>query len=338
MLIHLASAGLPRERSCIPAFEQLAETAERHHLTDSAEEADVVLFSEIHLLPRDPLLRSVRRTEAYRRHQSKVLVYDESDRPWCAFPGLYVSMPRRGFRVDLQIAWPYYTIGDSPVLERNTRATEADLLFSFVGSPSHRVRQAVYELRHPRAVVERVDGFTFYDPGSPRFEERRANFAELVHRSSFVLCPRGRGTSSIRTYETMAAGRVPVIIGDEWVAPTGLDWESFSIRCPEAQVRDLPAKLESLEADAATMGARARSEYETKLAPARMMDSIGDALEKLQERVRHHGAVRRLGYPDLNLVRNVSATSIAPVIHTAVEKVGRAPRRVRVRTRIGGQE
>lgn len=34
MLIHLASAGLSRERWCIPAFEQPAEHAQRHRPTD----------------------------------------------------------------------------------------------------------------------------------------------------------------------------------------------------------------------------------------------------------------------------------------------------------------
>ena len=32
-----------------------------------------------------------------------------------------------------------------------------------------------------------------------------------MFRSKFFLCPRGTGTSSIRLYETLSAGRVPVI-------------------------------------------------------------------------------------------------------------------------------
>ena len=50
-----------------------------------------------------------------------------------------------------------------------------------------------------------------------------------------MICPRGWGSSSIRLFEVMEMGRVPVIISDAWVneAPK---WADFSVRVSEADV------------------------------------------------------------------------------------------------------
>ena len=37
----------------------------------------------------------------------------------------------------------------------------------------------------------------------------------------------------------MKAGRVPVIISDDWVAPVGPDWEQFSLRVKERDIEQV---------------------------------------------------------------------------------------------------
>ena len=54
-------------------------------------------------------------------------------------------------------------------------------------------------------------------------------------------------------------GRAPVIISDEWCAPTGPDWEAFSLRIPEQRVEELPAILEHNQSRAEEMGREARN-------------------------------------------------------------------------------
>ena len=68
--------------------------------------------------------------------------------------------------------------------------------------------------------------------------------------------------SSWRLFETLKAGRVPVIISDQWVPPEGPAWESFSVRVPERNVAAIPTLLERLEPRAAEMGCQARRAYE----------------------------------------------------------------------------
>ena len=207
------------------------------------------------MLVRDWRLGAIRTHELARRYPEKVHVYDERDQPWCAFPGVYVSMPRRHFRSGAQRAWAYSTI--PPVRS----SILPDLLFSLVASPTARCRAPLFSLRHPDAVVERVEGFTFFDRTSRDFVGRRARYRDVLHRSRFVLCPRGRGTSSIRLYETLAAGRVPVIISDDWVAPDGPDWDSCSIRWPEGRVSGLVEFIAECDPDWQRLGANAAGVY-----------------------------------------------------------------------------
>ena len=78
------------------------------------------------------------------------------------------------------------------------------------------VRRDLAQLSHPRA---------FFKNTSDEFElllqlrlsqrdrlDYYRRYAELTKASKFVLCPRGVGASTIRLFETMRMGRVPVIL------------------------------------------------------------------------------------------------------------------------------
>src|SRR2546430_7005512 len=54
--------------------------------------------------------------------------------------------------------------------------------------------------------------------------------------------------STLFPYTTLfRSGRVPVIVSDDWVEPTGPNWDEFTIRVPEGAVADIPRLLESRE-------------------------------------------------------------------------------------------
>jgi hypothetical protein len=251
-----------------------------HLLTDNPDESDLIIFSQCHMLPTDWRLTAIRDHPLTMRHRDKVMVYDERDRPWCVIPGLYVSMPSQGFDRRFQRAAGYFRFPDIVV----PRA-EPDLLFSFIGSSTANCRQRLFELRHPDAVIEKVRRFTHFDPTSYKFEERRLRFHDVMARSRFVLCPRGRGTSSLRLHETLAAGRIPVIISDEWVDPEGPEWESFSIRWPEGTIKGLVETLEERDSDWNAMSAAALVAHETFFAPEVSFHRVVERCRDLQDSV-----------------------------------------------------
>src|SRR5688572_29067298 len=94
-----------------------------------------------------------------------------------------------------------------------------------------------------------------------RFDYER-RYAEVAKASKFVLCPRGLSVSSIRLFETMRMGRVPVILSDAWIAPPGPRWEMCAIRVREKDFAKVPRLLEQREPEAVKMGELARKEWE----------------------------------------------------------------------------
>ena len=254
-----------------------------HTLTTDPESADAIVFTDAHLLPHDVGLRAFRDHPLARRHWEKCFVYDERDRPWLALPGVHVSMPAAHVDRAWQRAWTYYK---APTAARPTGPdAPPELLFSFVGSLSHPVRHQLVRIEHPRGLIEAVDDFTFYDPSSPNYESRRTHYVESLRRSKFVICPRGKGTSSIRMLETLAAGRVPVVISDDWVAPTGPNWSAFSLRLAQRELSSLPQLVEASEERWSFMAAAAATAYDEwfsqKVAFHRLGDLLADILVSL---------------------------------------------------------
>lgn len=317
MNVYLASAGIPPEHSAAPVYaRQLSGQREpqRHRQVDDPATADVVLFTDCHVLPSaDWTLRTITSTEVARSFPSKVCVHNERDRPWCRLPGVYVSMPARGFVPRWQIAGAYFCLDPLGArVELDSAAIERDLLFSFMGAGTHPCREAIFRLSTPRSYVERTDRFMLLSPASPHFEERRLRFAEIMFRSSFVLCPRGHGTSSFRLYETLSAGRVPVIIADAWVPPPGPSWDEFSIRWPESQVGDLPRYLAEREHEAAGMGARAREAYHEWFSRDVVLTRQLDQLAQLMGSGGFN-EFRRRGYKNRQYFRTLRGATFAGV-------------------------
>jgi hypothetical protein len=162
----------------------------------------------------------------------------------------------------------------------------------------------------------------FHDSTSRAFTQRRQHFAETLFRSKFVLCPRGHGTSSIRLFETLAAGRVPVVISDGWTPPSGPSWESIVVRWSEAAPIDrLLAHLEELEPRAEEMGSRAHTAFADWFAPAVLFDRIVTQIERLAA---------------IGAAENISERGLRGQLYRrmmAAESAGRLRKAIRTRTR-----
>ncbi len=288
MRFHFARLGDDTIDAPARAFEDalLAQPGGRHSVAGSAQDADAILFTQVHMVGWDWRLRSIRENPLCARYGERIYVYDERDHPWGAFPGVYVSMPQKLLRPDRQRPWGYQDIADRQA------SRDPDLLFSLIASPTHACRTPLFRLDHPDAVVQRVENFLHWMPTTTKqeWDQRRAAFRDVTDRSHFVLCPRGAGTSSYRLYETMAAGRVPVIISDDWSAPSGIDWDAFSIRWPEHRTAGLSEMLTARLNDWPAMAAGAREAYEANFAKAASTERILDLVEVLHR----NGADRSL--------------------------------------------
>jgi hypothetical protein len=260
----------------------LRDRVGRHSVVDDPAEADIILFLDAHQLLHDWRMHTLR-THAYVRHfPQKVFVYDERDEPRDLLPGAYVCMPRGRFNSRRHRAVGYYKLKTDT---RSARDAKPDLLFSFQGRNTGGVRTDVLALRCARSLVQDTSQHDFFDDGLGDASGIRDDYRVVMGRSKFVLCPRGAGTSSFRLFEALACGRVPVILSDDWVAPSGIDWASCAVRIAEGDVEAVPRRLEAIEKSWPTMSAAAAAAYDEWFGPDVWFHRIVENCAEL-ERVR----------------------------------------------------
>ena len=272
-----------------------------HEIAESPDQADVILFVENGELD-DPFYAKLLRHPFVTEERERTFMYNEWDYPWCVLPGLYVGMPRRSFDAQRQASFCYLFTPNEFIADFARSRTVPDLLFSFAGARNHRLRKRVLALSDPRAHVEDTHAFSIWRSHEPEeVLKLKRIYAEVLGRSKFVLCPRGAGTSSFRLFETLEAGRVPVIISDQWVPSEGPDW-SFAVRVPESAIASIPDTLRNLESEAHDRGRAARAAWEEWFAPDVTFHRAVELLVALRQR----GATRRRvrdQLPDLEHLR-----------------------------------
>ena len=260
--VYLTSAYADAEP--IGAFRRAvaADRYGRHRLTDSPAEADLILFVENSHYHDDRFFKQLKSHPLVRQYPNKVFMYNPHDLPWLVLPGLYPSMPASLFDAASVVGGPYVEQVNDRI--RCDFDGEPRWLYSFCGNLRMPVRRELRQLQHPRGEVQE-SALSLYRDDKPK--EPLVLYADLLADTKFMLCPRGIGTSTIRLFETMQAGRVPVVIADEWVRPRGPAWEEFAIFVPENQIAQIPSLLEAAEPRWQSMAHKARAAWEEYFAP-----------------------------------------------------------------------
>jgi hypothetical protein len=129
--------------------------------------------------------------------------------------------------------------------------------------------------------------------GSPTERARFwAEYADSIADAKFIFCPRGRGTGSIRLFESMKMGRACVIIADDWRPNDGVAWSEFSITVPEKEVHRIPEILEQHEHRAPRMGARARQAWKERFSEQARFPYVVELCLDIQKQARSDRLVR----------------------------------------------
>jgi hypothetical protein len=268
----------PEAPSVIDGLLDCAKHARRHALTRDLDEADAVLITEAWRHFDKPFYAVVRHSSVVERYPHKTFVYCDSDSPIYLMPGLYPSMSRRSRFASSMRSCSYLQPEGRRFEQMQVPNIQPDLLFSFAGNRrTAGIRRSIMELQHPRAVVQDVRS----NQEDPSRSAMDADYWNLIARSKFVLCPRGVGTGSYRVFETLCAGRVPVIVSDDWQLPDGVDWGSCSIRVQSRDVAEIPRILEASEPMFDAMSAAARSSYDSHFATESLFDYVVDRLQSL---------------------------------------------------------
>jgi hypothetical protein len=235
-----------------------------HSVVSDAEAADLIIFAEFY--GAGWYFGRIRRHPLVRRYRDKTFLFCANPFVIPLLPGVYAGVEKRWSSSRTR---PGFYLGRTRN-EFTTFSPSADdlpYLFSFMGSIRNApIRGKLATLSHPRSFFQNTTSdFDRVLHGKMDKRERLdydRRYAELTKASKFVLCPRGLSASSIRLFETMRIGRVPVILSDDWMPPVGPLWEEFSIRVAEREFDQIPQLLEKRESEAVAMGAQARKEWE----------------------------------------------------------------------------
>lgn len=267
-----------------PGLDVLLEAAQsdlrkQHSLCASASEADAIVFIENTQFD-DILFSTLLQHDLLLEFSDKCFMYNEMDRPWDVLPGLYACMAKSHIQHNRHRAFAYLSTPNQLIRNVFHESYERKWLFSFMGAMSHHCRRSIMKLQHDGAYLKDTSNFNVWNTGEEEMQQRARHYAQVLGESQFVLCPRGIGSSSIRLYETLEAGRVPVVIADSWVPPSETDW-SFAVQVQERRIAGIPALLESMADESIDRGQAAREAWLASYAPGTLFNTLGNSIESL---------------------------------------------------------
>jgi hypothetical protein len=235
-------------------------------IAEAIAEAEVILYLENGYIGLMELRQLLARVES--APSAMHFLFVESDWPFPVLPGAYPSLTRS---YPWAQGWSFLPQDGVGRKDGQCAVVEPEFLFSFLGRTcTHPVRKAIVLLDKNNSpcldVANGPNRFPDFD-----FAETYSN---LIKRSKFVLCPRGFGVSSIRIFETMCSGRVPVIISDQWQPPAEIPWAEFCVRVPEREINSIPVLLHHLEGKATKMGKIAQKVFADYFAPNVFLDRL----------------------------------------------------------------
>jgi len=242
-----------------------------------AEASDAVIlqepvsFKEWRYVPRllaDPLIGP---------RLARVYTVNQDDCATGLLKGAYTSLPQRRFDGRRHVLIPYSSF-PNPLISQVDPANlpPPTHLASWRGNPMSApfLREALLKQlgARPEFRVERSSSWLNHNADEHR------HYLELLAAGWFSLCPRGWSPITYRIYESLALGRVPVLLADGLVLPQGPNWPAISLRVPERQLSALPELLEERLGYAAAMGQRGRQAWLEHYSPARLLPGIAAAL------------------------------------------------------------
>lgn len=73
-----------------------------------------------------------------------------------------------------------------------------------------------------------------------QYQFETIKYNQMLSDSIFSLCPEGAGPNTIRLWESMSVGAIPVLFENNWTKPTikNIDWDDFSITIPKKDINN----------------------------------------------------------------------------------------------------
>ena len=143
---------------------------------------------------------------------------------------------------------------------------ERKLLYSFQGAYIPRIyltdiREKIFNMKHPdkcfvhntgqwhfeRIVYNKLQNKDYMLNENDSDKERTEKYNRLLLESRYSLCPSGSGPNSIRFWESLACGSIPVLLSDGLELPSHELWDESIVRVSERELHTLPMLLSNID-------------------------------------------------------------------------------------------
>jgi hypothetical protein len=121
--------------------------------------------------------------------------------------------------------------------------TQKDIYYSFIGCISCKFRKKIFEINHPTNTIIKSRRTWHFSSRKNKKNIYKREYENVLQRSRFSLCPRGTGPSTLRFWESLAVGAIPISIADELVLPSGINWQECVLFIPEKDILRIPEIL-----------------------------------------------------------------------------------------------
>jgi hypothetical protein len=138
-------------------------------------------------------------------------------------------------------------------------------LYSFQGAYNPNwyltdTRKRIFEMKHPdNCYVNHIGNWHFDNVVYNKMQnneyalnetdtdkDRTIKYNKLLVNSRYSLCPSGSGPNSIRFWESLAVGSIPILLADTLELPFHELWDKSIIRIPENKLEELPNILSNI--------------------------------------------------------------------------------------------
>ena len=140
---------------------------------------------------------------------------------------------------------------------------ERKYLYSFVGGYNNnymnKTRPKIFEMKHPEnCFIENSNGWHFEKvvygqqkkDGTYRKDEKGIEkYNQILLDSRYTLCPCGSGPNSIRFWESLAIGSIPVLLSDTLDLPSHELFNNSIVRLKESELENLGNILEKISVE-----------------------------------------------------------------------------------------
>jgi hypothetical protein len=242
------------------------------------EWADAIIIEEKNSFKNFRYIKELVSDKLISAHPQKVFTINTDDCATGLLRGLYTSLPKHRFNVDIYKSVPYMYFPNDLVFSAGYNKVDPPYLASWRGNTkSNRLRIAIVNSLSAKdnICIQKTDSWLNHD------NDEKSNYVNLIRAAKFSICPAGWAPVSFRIYESMALGTCPVIIADNFVPPKGPNWNSFALFYPEKTVMGLSSFLLSKEHLAHDFGENAYRAWQKYFSADVISSYYADALLSL---------------------------------------------------------